>query len=126
MQIDPDHWRFSGLALAMVRDTDTGEIRWPVVVAGLLTAGIAGAVTAVISVSSEVAGIKARQQIVFGRLDVIESSNHPATAKRYTSDDAARDLELIRMRIRDGREECRRDNDDVKQRVQRLEDRVRK
>ena len=126
MNFDSDQWNIAALALGMIRDRETGEIKWPVVIGGLLAAGIAGAITMTIAVNADLSAVKARQQVVFERLSVIETSSHPATAKRYTSDDAARDLELIRMRIRDSRDECRRDNDDLKQRIQRMEDRGRR
>jgi hypothetical protein len=56
--------------------------------------------------------IKARQEIVLQRLDAIEASQHPATSRRYTADDANRD-----------REANIREHQQLEQRILRLEQR---
>jgi len=126
MNFDPDHLKFGALLIGVVRDSETGEIRWPVVIASLLTAGVIGAITMSIAMTSEVSAIRARQQIVFERLAQIEASTHPATAKRYTSDDAARDMDLIRSRIRESEERSRDDHSELNLKIQRMEDRMKR
>jgi hypothetical protein len=120
--IDPEYWKTAIFGFGIVRDSETGEIRWPVVAGGILVAATVAIGGFLVTLSNSVAAIEARQVLMEGRVSHLEDSAHPATSKRFTSDDAARENELLRTRIRDAREECRRDNDDVRNRVQRLEE----
>ena len=124
MHFDPEHWKAAFFGLGIVRDPETGEIRWPVVAGGILVAGTVSVGGIIISMGNLISAIEARQQMVIARLEAIEVSAHPATSKRYNSDDATRDAELMRNRIRDSRDEARRDHDDNKQRIQRLESKL--
>ena len=72
----------------------------PAIIRSVVIAAILGLAAWVLSQEArmgdhraEVAGIKARQEIVLQRLDAIEASQHPSTSRRYTADDAARDRE---------------------------------
>ena len=111
MNIDPSQIGAFPM-LAMVRDTSTGEIRWPVVIGGIITAGVVGVSSWLISASQDIAYIKARQEMVITKLASIEASSHPATSKRYTSDDAARDQDMMRREL-----------DRLGERIAKLEDR---
>jgi hypothetical protein len=95
MQIDPDHFKLLPFLAGVIHD-EMGEIRWPIVTAGLATAGIIGAFAATTNMTANISAIDAKQQMVLQRLDRIEASQHPATSKRYTSDDADRDREYFR------------------------------
>ena len=123
MIIEPETMKASILGLGMIRD-DEGAIRGNLVAGGILVAATISIGGIIISMGNLIAAIEARQQMVIARVEQLESSLHPATSKRYTSDDAIRDAELMRNRIRDSRDEARRDHDDNKQRIQRLENRL--
>ena len=127
MIIEPETMKAASIfGLGMVRDAETGEIRWNIVAGGILVAATIAVGGIIISMGNLIAAIEARQQMVISRLEAMESSQHPATSKRYTADDAQRDLELIRTRIRDAREEARKDNELIAARILRLEDRTRR
>ena len=127
MHFDFDHWKMSVLALGgILQDPETGNMRWPMIAASISVAGIVGAVAVITTIKSDISGISARQEIVLQRLDRLEGTLHPATSKRYTSDDAVRDLDLIRTRIRDAEEMARREDNEIKLRLQRLEDKLRR
>lgn len=84
--------------LAMVRDEE-GNIRWPVVVGGVITAGAVAIAGWLVSTTAQLAKVEARQEIVLQRLNTIEASTHPATSKRYTSDDAREDRERTQREV---------------------------
>ena len=126
MHFDPENWKATILGLGIVRDPETGEIRWHYVAGGILVASTIAVGGFLVSISNVLAAVEARLQIAMARIEQMENSQHPATSKRYTADDANRDLELIRARIRDAREEARKDNEGVANRVLRLEDRSRR
>ena len=127
MHFDFDHWKMSVLAFgSILQDPETGNMRWPMIAASISVAGIVGAVTVIATIKADISGISARQEIVLQRLDRLEGTLHPATSKRYTSDDAVRDLDLIRTRIRDAEEIARREDSEIKLRLQRLEDKLRR
>lgn len=114
------------LLAGIVRDSETGELRWPLIVGSLVVAAVVAVAGLLLKISSEVAANTSMIVLLNADLRDLKSSVHPATAKRYTSDDATRDLELIRARIKDARDEVRRDVDDLSRRIIRLEDRVRR
>ena len=87
------------LGAAMVRDAETGEIKWNLIIGGVLTAAILGVAGQVISNGTQIAAIIARQEIVLQRIQAMEQSSHPSTSKRYTSDDAARDREMVEKHL---------------------------
>lgn len=96
---------------AVVRDDVSGEIRWPVVIGAIIAAGSIATAGWAVGLSNELTYVKARQEIVLQRIQVLEQSQHPSTAKRYTSDDAERDRahvarELGSMDARVGRLEA--------------------
>jgi hypothetical protein len=127
MHFDFDHWKMSVLAFgSILQDPETGNMRWPMIAASISVAGIVGAVAVITTIKADISGISARQEIVLQRLDRLEGTLHPATSKRYTSDDAVRDLDLIRTRIRDAEEIARREDSEIKLRLQRLEDKLRR
>lgn len=125
MHFDPEHWKATILGLGVVRDPETGEIRWHYVAGGILVAATIAVGGFLVSISNILAAVEARLQIAMQRIETLEASQHPATSRRYTSDDANRDLELLRTRIRDAREEARKDSEGLSVRVLRLEDRRR-
>ena len=101
------------LGAAMVRDAETGEIKWNLIIGGVLTAAILGVAGQVISNGTLVAAIGARQELVLQRLTAIEQNIHPATSKRYTSDDAAHDREIVEKHLTR-----------IEERITRIEDRI--
>ena len=121
MNLDPDHWKFALFGIGIVTD-ENGQIRWNLVAGGIIVASTMACIGFVISMGTNLAAIEARQHIVLERLDRLESSVHPATSKRYTSDDAARDNDLLRTRIREAAEDYRRKDAEVLLRLQRIED----
>ena len=123
MNFDPEHWKAAFFGLGIVRNPETGEIRWQVVAAGILVAATIATGSFLVSISNILAAVEARLQIAMLRIDQIEASQH---SKRYTSDDAKVDLELIRTRIRDSREDARKDTEMLAARILRLEDRSRR
>jgi hypothetical protein len=126
MHFDPEHWKAALFGFGMVRDVETGEIRWPVIVGGIIVAGGVAVGGFIVQMGNTISAVAATQKLMAERLDKIELSVHPSTSKRYTSDDAARDLDLVRSRIKDGRDDARRDHEEVIARLQRLEDRGRR
>ena len=126
MIIEPETMKASILGLGMIRDGETGEIRWNLVAGGILVAATIAVGGIIISMGNLIAAIEARQHMVISRLEALEVSAHPATSKRYTSDDAVRDAALMRQNIRDMEEHLRLDNVELKLRLQRVEDRTRR
>ena len=109
----------------MVHDAETGEIRWSLIVSSLAIAAVVAVGGFMIKVGNEVAASTAMIVIMNADIHELKTSLHPATSKRYTSDDAARDLELIRQAMREMRDQSRRDHEDNSRRLSKLEDRRR-
>ncbi len=78
---------------------EDGEIRWPVVISGVVTALMVGMGAAVISQGREISAMDARQRLVLERLDKIENGSVAATSDRYRRSDADRDLSALETRI---------------------------
>jgi hypothetical protein len=125
MHLDPQNYQFLPMLGGMVRD-DAGELRWPLIIGSIISAGAIAVGGFLVSVGNEVSAIGARQPIIMERLDKLETANHPATTKRYTSDDDARDQEIMRRALREVLEDIRKDIGEVNARMQRFEDRLRK
>ena len=125
MHFDPQNYHLLPMLTGMVRD-EGGELRWPLIIGSIISAGAIAVGGFVVSVGNEVSAIAARQRIVMERLDKLETANHPATTKRYTSDDAARDQDIMRRALREVLEDIRKDIGEVNARMQRFEDRLRK
>lgn len=126
MNFDPESLKATVLGLGMVRDVETGEVRWGMIAAGILVASTVAVGGFIVKMGNVISAIEARQQVVFSRLESVENVTHPATMKRYTSDDAARDFELMRVRMREIRDEARKDHEELVARLQRIEDKVRR
>lgn len=105
-----------------VRDSETGEIRWPMVIGSLMVAAIIAVSGLLLKISNEVSSNTSMIVLLNADLRDLKLSIHPATSKRYTSDDAARDNDIMRARLREIGEENRRSLDELSRRVQRMED----
>lgn len=106
----------------MVRDTETGELRWPMIASGIIVAATIAIGGFLVKIGNEVAANTSMIVLLNADLRDLKTSLHPATAKRYTSDDAARDNDIMRARLREIGEENRRGMDELARRVQRMED----
>ena len=110
------------LLASMVHDSETGELRWPVIVSVLAVAAVVAVGGFIIKIGNEVSANTAIIVLMNSDIKELKSSLHPATSKRYTSDDAARDLELIRQAMREMQDQARRDHEDNSRRISKLED----
>lgn len=108
---------------SMVHDAETGEIRWSLIVSSLVVAAVVAVGGFMVKIGNEVSASAAMIVIMNSDIRDLKTSLHPATSKRYTSDDAARDLELIRQAMREMRDQSRRDHEDNSRRLSKLEDR---
>lgn len=126
-----DHHTQSGivtigpLLASMVHDSETGELRWPIIVSGLAVAAVVAVGGFMVKIGNEVSANTAIIVLLNSDIKELKTSLHPATSKRYTSDDAARDFELTRQAIREMRDQARRDHEDNSRRLSKLEDRRR-
>ena len=109
----------------MVHDAETGDIRWSLFVSSLAVAAVVAVGGFMVKIGNEVSASAAMIVIMNSDIRDLKTSLHPATSKRYTSDDAARDLELIRQAMREMRDQSRRDHEDNSRRLSKLEDRRR-
>lgn len=99
MNIDPHHFHFLPVIGGMVRNAETGEIRWPVVAGGIITAALVGTGGWIVGLSREVSVLHAKQEMAMMAISRLEASQHPATMKRYTADDADRDRAAVERTI---------------------------
>jgi hypothetical protein len=109
----------SAAPIGIIRD-EQGDIRWPAILGTVLSGVIIAGITALITLGSrterietitevwlekiehipeDIARLRALQETVLQRLLLLETAAHPATAKRFTADDAHAMEERLTRRI---------------------------
>ena len=107
-----------------MHDEESEGIRWNLVAGAVIVTTTMACAGFVISLGNRVSAGETKIQMLTEDVKDLKNSTHPATSKRYSSDDAARDLDLIRVRIKEAAEDMRRRDDDIQRRLQRIEDRL--
>ena len=81
-----------------MRDED-GQVKWGVVLGGIIVSAIVGLTTMVISFGRDVAALAARQYALSERVDRIDNGISQATADRYRASDAQRDFGRVEQQM---------------------------
>jgi hypothetical protein len=89
------------VAAAGVVHDDEGNIRWPVVVGGIITAAMVGLGAATIHQGQEIAAQTATINLLLQRLQSLESMQLTQANDRYRRSDADRELSSIERRLTD-------------------------
>ena len=95
-----EFWHDLTFAVGAVLKTQQGQMNWPLVLSTVATALVLWIGASQLKQNDELARISERQLVNNERIQRLEDQQAPATAKRYTSEDAARDLKLMREEIR--------------------------